>query len=112
MFNFYGALSARLERSKLVSVLKIILKPLIREMSTTDDTSMDIRQIAKSASSIVKKKCGPETYNENCTVIQQHLNARRALRKKTSLLQVCKLLYYLNLLCSLIQNKRNSYVFI
>lgn len=83
-------------------------------MSTTDDTSMDIRRIAKSASSIVKKKCGPETYNENCTVIQQHLNARRALRKKTSLLQVCKfkLLYYLNILCSLIQNKNNYYVFI
>lgn len=89
MFNYYGALSGRLERSKLVSVLKIILKPLIRELSTTDDTSMDIRRIAKAAASIVKKKCGPETYNDNCTIIQQNLNARRALRKKASLLQVC-----------------------
>lgn len=88
MFNFYGALSARLERLKLVSVLKIILKPLIRELSTTDDTSMDIRRVAKAASTIVKKKCGPETYNENCSIIQRNLNARRALRKKTSLLQV------------------------
>lgn len=88
MFNYYGALSAHLERSKLVSVLKIILKPLIRELSTTDDASIDIRRVAKSASNIVKKKCGPETYNENCSIIQRNLNAKRALRKKTSLLQV------------------------
>lgn len=88
MFKYYGALSARLERSKLMSVLKIILKPLIRELSTTDDASIDNRRIAKSASIIVKKKCGPETYNENCSIIQRNLNARRALRKKASLLQV------------------------
>lgn len=88
MFNFYGNLSARLNRSKLVSVIKIILKPLVRELSMSDDASIDIRKVAKSASVIIKKKCGPETYNENCSFIQRHLNARRALRKKTSLLQV------------------------
>lgn len=88
MFKFYGALSARLERSKLVSVLKIILKPLVRELLTTDDASIDIRRVAKSASIIIKKKCGPETYNENCSIIQRNLNVRRALRKKASLLQV------------------------
>lgn len=88
MFDYYGALSARLERSKLISVLKIILKPLIRELSTVDDAGIDIRRVAKSASNIVKKKCGPETFNENCSIIQRNLNARRALRKKTSLLQV------------------------
>lgn len=81
-------MSARLERSKLISVLKIILKPLIRELSTTDDASIDNRRIAKSASIIVKKKCGAETYNENCSIIQRILNARRALRRKASLLQV------------------------
>ncbi|XP_001952794.2 small subunit processome component 20 homolog [Acyrthosiphon pisum] len=88
VFKYYGALSHRLERSKLISVLKIILKPLIRELSTTDDASIDNRRIAKSASIIVKKKCGPEIYNENCSIIQRILNARRALRRKTSLLQV------------------------
>lgn len=88
VFKFYGALTHRLERSKLLSVLKIILKPLIRELSTTDDASIDNRRIAKSASIIVKKKCGPEIYNENCSIIQRILNARRALRKKASLLQV------------------------
>lgn len=88
MFNYYGALSARLERSKLLSVLKIILKPLIRELSTTDDASIDIRRVAKLASNIIKKKCGAEIYNENCSIIQRNLNARRALRKKESLLQV------------------------
>lgn len=65
-------------------------------MSTTDDASIDIRRIAKSASVIVKKKCGPETYNENCSIIQRNLNARRALRKKASLLQVS---LYLKLKC-------------
>lgn len=88
MFNFYGSLSARLDRPKLVSVIKIILKPLVRELSTADDASIDIRNVAKSTSTIIKKKCGPETYNKNCSFIQQILNARRALRKKTSLLQV------------------------
>lgn len=88
VFDFYGALSARLERSKLVSVIKIILKPLIRELSTTDDASIDIRRVAKSVSIIVKKKCGPEIFNENCSIIERILNARRALRKKASLLQV------------------------
>lgn len=81
-------MSARLERSKLVSVIKIILKPLIRELSTTDDASIDIRRVAKSVSITVKKKCGPETFNENCSIIERILNARRALRKKASLLQV------------------------
>lgn len=88
MFNYYGTLTSRLERSKLISVLKIVLKPLIRELSTTDDASIDIRRAAKSASTIIKKKCGPETFNENCSIIQRNLNARRALRKKASLLQV------------------------
>lgn len=88
MFNYYGTLSSRLERSKLISVIKIVLKPLIRELSTTDDASIDIRRVAKSASNIIKKKCGPETFNENCSIIQRNLNARRALRKKASLLQV------------------------
>lgn len=88
MFNYYGTLTSRLERSKLISVLKIVLKPLIRELSTTDDASIDIRRVAKSASTIIKKKCGPETFNENCSIIQRNLNARRALRKKASLLQV------------------------
>lgn len=88
MFDFYGALCAELERSKLMLVLKIVLKPLIRELSTTDDASTDIRRVAKSAATIVKKKCGAETYNENCSIIQRNLNARRALRKKASLLQV------------------------
>lgn len=81
-------MAARLERSKLLSVLKIILKPLIRELSTIDDAGIDIRRIAKMASSNVKKKCGPEVYNENCSSVQRVLNAKRALRKKTSLLQV------------------------
>lgn len=88
MFNFYGCLSVRLNRSKLTSVIKIILKPLIRELSTADDASIDIRRIAKSASTIIKRKCMPEIYNKNCSFIQRHLNARRALRKKVSLLQV------------------------
>lgn len=61
---------------------------MIRELSTTDDASIDIRRVAKSASNIIKKKCGPETFNENCSLIQRNLNARRALRKKASLLQV------------------------
>ncbi|XP_050524775.1 small subunit processome component 20 homolog [Daktulosphaira vitifoliae] len=87
-FEFIGAMAARLERSKLLSVLKIILKPLIRELSTMDDAGIDIRRIAKMASSNIKKKCGPDTYNENCSIVQRLLNAKRALRKKTSLLQV------------------------
>lgn len=88
MFKYYGTLCSRLERSKMMSILKIIMKPLIRELSTTDDASIDIRRVAKSAATIIKKKCGPETYNENCSVIQRNLNARRALRKRASLLQV------------------------
>jgi len=88
VFHFYGALSARLERFKLVSVIKIILKPLIRELSMTDDASIGIRRVSKSASTIIKKKCGPETYNDICSIIERNLNARRALRKKASLLQV------------------------
>lgn len=90
VFNYYGALCSRLDQPKLVSVLKIILKPLIRELSTTDDASIDIRRVAKSASTIIKKKCGPETYNDNCSIIQRNLNARKALRKKASLLQVSR----------------------
>lgn len=88
MFNYYEVLSGRLERPKLLSVLKIILKPLIRELSTTDDASLAIRRVAKSASNIIKKKCGADIYNDNCSTIQRNLNARRALKKKESLLQV------------------------
>ncbi|XP_050435060.1 small subunit processome component 20 homolog [Adelges cooleyi] len=88
VFELYGALAARLERVKLVPVLKIILKPLIRELSTLDDAGLEIRRVAKGAASNIKKKCGPDTYNENCSIVQRVLNAKRALRKKASLLQV------------------------
>lgn len=78
VFNYFAALAKKLRAEKLTKVLPIILLPLLRELSTTDEQGVEIRRVAKE---VLRYYCPLEQYDVAVTEVQRILDIKRAKRK-------------------------------
>lgn len=62
--------------------LSLFSAPLVREMTTTEESNAPLRQLAKEVANIIKKKVGHEEYVKTVSQIQMQLNVKRAERKR------------------------------
>lgn len=78
VFNYFAALTKKLRAEKLSKVLSVIMLPLLRELSTTDEQGLEIRRVAKEVISYYRPL---ERYDEAVTEVQRILDIKRAKRK-------------------------------
>lgn len=82
IFKWIAGVVTTVEAEKLQQVLNHLLSPLVREMSTTDEDNLPLRQLAKEVGGLLKKKVGSQLYISTMSKLQMHLNVRRAERKR------------------------------
>lgn len=82
VFKWIAGVATTLEVDKIKEVLHNLLAPLVREMSTTEESNAPLRQLAKEVAGIIKKKVGSEDYISCISKLQMQLNVRRAERKR------------------------------
>ncbi len=71
----------KLDSKKLSRLLPIILQPLLRELSTTDQQGLEIRRKAKEVLRYFREKTDQNKYDEAVTQVQRLLDIKRAKRK-------------------------------
>ena len=65
-----------------------LMSPLVREMTTSDESNAPLRQLAKEVSGMIKKQMDREEYVKLLSKIQQKIDTRKAERKKSRKQQV------------------------
>lgn len=88
VFKCMAGIIATIEIEKLKPILFHIMSPLVREMSTTDESNAPLRQLAKEVATMIKKKTSLEEYSRLLSHAQQRLDTRRTERKRARLQQV------------------------
>lgn len=64
------------------------MSPLVREMSTTEESNAPLRQLAKEVASMIKKQIGIEEYARLLNKVQQKLDSKKTERRKIRKQQV------------------------
>ncbi|XP_012535697.1 small subunit processome component 20 homolog [Monomorium pharaonis] len=82
MFKFIAGVVTTVPMEYLNVILFNIMSPLVREMSTTEETNAELRQLAKEVAAMIKKSIGNEDYVKLLNRVQQKLNVKKAERKK------------------------------
>ncbi|XP_047005132.1 small subunit processome component 20 homolog [Schistocerca americana] len=82
VFKWIGAVAVDLGKEKLPLYLHHLLPPLVRVLTSSDDSNSELRRLAKEVADIIKKKVGTDEYTHHFTKLQMSLTARRADRKK------------------------------
>ncbi|KAK0177605.1 hypothetical protein PV328_001642 [Microctonus aethiopoides] len=67
----------------LKPILFQIMSPLVREMTTTEESNAPLRQLSKEVAKMIKNRIDDEEYMKLLAKVQQKLDIRRAERKKT-----------------------------
>lgn len=64
------------------------MSPLVREMTTTEETNVELRRLAKEVATMIKKSIGNEEYVKLLNRVQQKLDVKKAERKRVRAQQV------------------------
>ncbi|KYM75651.1 Small subunit processome component 20 like protein [Atta colombica] len=88
MFKFIAGIITTVPIEYLNAILFNIMSPLVREMTTTEETNAELRQLAKEVATIIKKSIGNEEYIKLLNRIQQKLDIKKAERRKVRAQQV------------------------
>jgi len=81
VFNWLAALAVKLDEDKCTSLLHIILLPILRELSTTDEQGLVIRRRDKEVLKYYRKKVSAKAYDKMMIKVQKKLDTKRAQRK-------------------------------
>ncbi|KAG5310535.1 UTP20 protein, partial [Acromyrmex insinuator] len=82
MFKFIAGVVTTVPIEYLNAILFNIMSPLVREMTTTEETNAELRQLAKEVATIIKKSIGNEEYIKLLNQVQQKLDIKKAERRK------------------------------
>ena len=82
VFKWMGGVIATIPIENLRPVLFQIISPLLREMSTTEESNAPLRQLAKEVATMIKKRLNTDEYARLLVKVQQKLDTRRNERKK------------------------------
>jgi len=88
MFKFIAGIITTVPIEYLNAILFNIMSPLVREMTTTEETNAELRQLAKEVATIIKKSIGNEEYIKLLNRVQQKLDIKKAERRKVRAQQV------------------------
>lgn len=78
----------------LKPILFQIMSPLVREMTTTEESNAPLRQLSKEVAKMIKNRIDDDEYMKLLAKVQQKLDIRRAERKKTHTQQVNLSIYF------------------
>lgn len=81
MFNWLAALAVKLEPDSLLPLLPVVLLPVMRELSTTDEQGVTIRRMAKEVLKYYRQKTDACKYDKTVIRVQKFLDIKRAKRK-------------------------------
>lgn len=73
---------------ELNALLFNLMSPLVREMTTTEESNAPLRQLAKEIASMIKKQMGIEEYAKLLSKVQQKIDSKKAERRKIRKQQV------------------------
>ncbi|KYN05358.1 Small subunit processome component 20 like protein [Cyphomyrmex costatus] len=82
MFKFIAGVVTTVPIEYLNVMLFNIMSPLVREMTTTEETNAELRQLAKKVATIIKNSIGNEEYVKLLNRVQQKLDIKKAERRK------------------------------
>ncbi|XP_012286717.1 small subunit processome component 20 homolog [Orussus abietinus] len=83
VFKLFAGMVTAIPMEYLEPVLLHVMSPLVREISTTEESNAPLRHLAKDAARMIKKKLDAEEYTRLLRKVQQRLDMRRAERKRT-----------------------------
>lgn len=88
VFKFIAGIVIKIPTECLHAILFSIMSPLVREITITEETNVELRQLAKEVLSLIKKAIGNEEYVKLLNRVQQKLDIKKAERKKARTQQV------------------------
>ena len=93
VFKWIAGIVASIPIEILRPMLFHLMSPLVREMTSTEESNAPLRQLAKEVSVMIKKNLDKEEYIQFLSQIQQKINTRKSERKKLRKHQVILYLY-------------------
>lgn len=88
VFKWIAGIVATIPIEELNALLFNLMSPLVREMSTTEESNAPLRQLAKEVASMIKKQIGIEEYARLLNKVQQKLDSKKTERRKIRKQQV------------------------
>lgn len=82
VFKWIAGVVTTLDADKIKEELHNLLAPLVREMTSIEQSNAPLRQLGKEVGGIIKKKVGNEDYISMLSKLETQLNVRRAERKR------------------------------
>ncbi|XP_043248533.1 small subunit processome component 20 homolog [Colletes gigas] len=82
-FKWTAGAVATIPMECLNAVLFNIMSPIAREMSSTEESNVALRRLAKEAAVMIKKRLGNEEYTRLLSRVQQKLDIKKAERRKS-----------------------------
>ncbi|XP_011256579.2 small subunit processome component 20 homolog [Camponotus floridanus] len=82
VFKFIGGIVIKIRMEHLNAILFSIMSPLVREITITEGTNVELCQVAKEVISLIKKALGNEQYIKLLNQVQQKLDIKKTERKK------------------------------
>ncbi|XP_035727395.1 small subunit processome component 20 homolog isoform X1 [Vespa mandarinia] len=82
VFKWIAGILATIPIEELDTLLFNLMSPLVREMSTTEESNAPLRQLAKEVASMIKKQIGIEEYARLLSKVQQKLDSKKTERRK------------------------------
>ncbi|XP_046606050.1 small subunit processome component 20 homolog [Neodiprion virginianus] len=83
VFKWTAGVVATISVENLNPVLFHLMSPLVREMTTTEESNAPLRHLAKDVATMIKKSLGSEEYMKLLSKVQQKLDTKRAEQKKS-----------------------------
>jgi len=88
VFKFIAGIVIKIPMEYLHAILFSIMSPLVREITITGGTNVELCQVAKEVVSLIKKALGNEQYIKLLNRVQQKLDIKKTERKKARTQQV------------------------
>ncbi|KAK2574916.1 hypothetical protein KPH14_002607 [Odynerus spinipes] len=82
VFKWIAGVVATIPMENLNPILFNLMSPLVREMSTTEESNAPLRRLAKEVASMIKKQIGSEEYTRLLSRVQQKLESKKTERRK------------------------------
>ncbi|KAI4482212.1 hypothetical protein M0804_008763 [Polistes exclamans] len=82
VFKWIAGIVATIPIGELNSILFNLMSPLVREMSTIEESNAPLRQLAKEVATTIKKQIGAEEYARLLSNVQQKLDSKKTERRK------------------------------
>lgn len=88
MFKCFAGIIATTSVEYLNTIVFNIMSPLVREITITEGSNIELRQLAKEVTVMIKKSIGIEEYATLLQRAQQKLDIKRMERRRISAQQV------------------------